>query len=265
MTSKTPQPSYFIPHGGGPCFFMEDPNNTWAGMEQFLRDLPSRLPQAPDAILVVSAHWETAGFRVTAAEKPPLIFDYYNFPPHTYELTFDAPGAPDIASRTVDLLLGAGFEAELDHERGWDHGVFIPLLVSWPDADVPVIEMSIDKNLDPELHVAAGEAIAPLRDQNVLIVGSGMSFHNLREFFSPGETPPSDGFDRWLTEAVSKAPAERAQDLSRWLQAPEARRYHPREEHLIPLMVAAGAGSGPGKRVYSERVMGAPISGYRFD
>ena len=128
-------PSLYVPHGGGPCFFMDDPERHWFHMGQFLRELPASLPEVPRAILIVSGHWETRGFAVTAAERPTLIFDYYGFPPHTYQLRYDAPGYPVLAARVQQLLSAAGFEAGLDPARGLDHGVFIPLKVTYPEAD----------------------------------------------------------------------------------------------------------------------------------
>ena len=133
MTAR--QPALFIPHGGGPCFFMPDPLGHWVGMEAFLRSLPGRLPEPPAAIVVVSAHWETSGFRITGGSGPPLIYDYYGFPPETYTISYDAPGAPALAARAAALLLGEGLPVEIDFERGFDHGVFVPLKVAFPEAD----------------------------------------------------------------------------------------------------------------------------------
>ncbi|SDC34498.1 Aromatic ring-opening dioxygenase, catalytic subunit, LigB family [Sphingomonas sp. YR710] len=259
------QPTLFIPHGGGPCFFMDDPAGRWTGMAAFLRSLPDRLPARPDAILLVSGHWETEGFAFTASPQPPLIYDYYGFPPHTYDLRYDAPGDPGLAGRASALLTGAGMAAAIDPTRGLDHGVFVPLKVAWPDADVPVVEMSVDRGLDPRLHLEAGRALAPLRDQNVLIVGSGMSYHNMRGYGDPRSTPPSQAFDRWLVAAVEADAGARADLLTHWAEAPGGRSSHPREEHLIPLMVAAGAGDGTGKQIYGEKVLETAISGFRFD
>ena len=142
------QPVFYIPHGGGPCFFMDDPAGTWTGMEAFLRTLPSRLPERPRAILMISGHWESEGrFLFTGSAKPDLLFDYYGFPQHTYELRYDAPGELDIAARAVALMETAGLPAGIDPERGLDHGVFVPLKVAFPDADIPVIEMSLESVL----------------------------------------------------------------------------------------------------------------------
>ncbi len=264
MTTTLRQPSLFIPHGGGPCFFMEDPAGTWTGMAAFLRTLADRLPERPRAVLVVSGHWETRGFAFTGAARPPLIYDYGGFPPHTYELRYDVPGDPALAARGAALLEAAGIAAQVDTARGLDHGVFVPMKVAFPEADIPVVEMSVDKDLDPALHRAAGRALAPLRDEGVLIVASGMSFHNMRGYGDPRFTAPSEAFDAWLTDAVAAAPDARGAALDRWADAPAGRLSHPREEHLLPLMVAAGASEARGTRIYAEYVLETAISGFSF-
>jgi aromatic ring-opening dioxygenase catalytic subunit (LigB family) len=258
------QPSLYIPHGGGPCFFMDDPRGMWTGMAAFLRDLPALLPERPKAILICSGHWETEGFAFTGAAQPELIFDYYGFPPHTYALTYPAPGDPVLAAKAAGLLASAGLPASVDATRGIDHGVFVPLKVAFPDADVPVVEMSTDLKLDPAEHLAAGRALAPLRDDGVLILGAGMSFHNMRGYGRASSTEPSRQFDAWLAEAATADADARAQALMRWADAPAGRFAHPREEHLLPLMVAAGASDAMGERVYNELVLETAISGFRF-
>lgn len=258
-------PSLYFPHGGGPCFFMDDPERHWFHMGRFLRELPVSLPERPRAILIVSGHWETRGFAVTASERPPLIYDYYGFPPHTYQLRYDAPGDPALAARVQQLLSAAGFEAGLDPARGLDHGVFIPLKVAFPEADIPVVELSLDAGLDPALHLAMGRALAPLRAEGVLVMGAGMSFHNLRALGDPRLAAPSAQFDAWLTAAAEADAPERTARLARWHEAPHARLAHPRHEHLLPMMVAAGASDRPGRRIYNELVLGTWISGFAFD
>ena len=258
------QPSLFIPHGGGPCFFMPDPRGTWTRMGDYLRALPSTLPEPPKAILVISGHWEAPAFTFSGAERPGLIYDYYGFPPETYQIAWPAPGAPWLAERAAALVAEAGLPSAIDAERGFDHGVFVPLKVAFPSADVPVVQMSLHASLDPALHVAAGRALAPLREEGILVLGSGMSFHNLRALGDPRAAPPSTEFDRWLTAAAGAAPEERAAALSRWESAPYARLCHPREEHLLPLMVAAGASDQPGTHDYGELVMGGATSAFRF-
>lgn len=264
----TRQPVLYIPHGGGPCFFMDwKPADTWAGMAKFLKNVACNLPQRPAAIVMVSAHWLAPKFCVTGHARPELIYDYYGFPAHTYELTYPAPGQPQLAQRLVDMINAQGLEAELDADRGFDHGMFIPLKLMFPAADIPVIQLSLRADLDPEAHLQLGRALAGLRDENVLIVGSGMSFHNMRAYGDSRFSAISDGFDEWLTQAVEIQSAERADLLQAWTKAPNAYLCHPQghEEHLIPLLVAAGAaGESPGQKTYSERVMQTAISAFQF-
>lgn len=265
-TIRTParQPALYLPHGGGPCFFMPDPNGTWAGMEHFLRGIADSLPQRPSAILIASGHWETESFALTGHPAPELLFDYYGFPADTYALTYPAPGDPALAARARDLLLAAGLTARIDDARGLDHGVFVPMKVAFPDADIPVVEMSLDSRLDPAMHLAAGRALAPLRDENVLLLMTGMSFHNMRGYGDPRATDPSQAFDAWLSDAAGRDAAERAALLGDWAQAPAGRYSHPREEHLLPLMIAAGASDATGERIYAEIVMKTALSAFRF-
>jgi len=262
-------PTLYIPHGGGPCFFMDwDPPDTWTRMRGFLEGVAATLPQRPRAIVLVSAHWLEPAFTLTSAPQPALIYDYYGFPPHTYQLRYDARGDPRLAARLAEMLGQAGLPARQDASRGFDHGMFIPLKLVFPRADVPVVQLSLRSDLDPLAHLAAGRALAPLRDEGVLLIGSGMSFHNMRGYGDARFGPVSEAFDGWLTATVESAPAQRHVALLHWAEAPSARQSHPphAEEHLIPLMVAAGAaGDGAGQRIFSDRVMETVISAYRFD
>lgn len=261
-------PTWFIPHGGGPCFFMDwNPPDAWKQMEQYLRTAASSLPQRPKAIVMVSAHWLEPVLRVTSGLQPTLIYDYYGFPAHTYQLQYPAPGEPALAAQIVDLLGKAQLPAQTDAQRGFDHGMFIPLMLLFPEADIPVVQLSLDQRLAPELHLQVGAALAPLRDEGVLIIGSGMSFHNLRTRGDTEVSVMSERFDDWLTTALEADPATRRQALLDWEQAPFAHLCHPPqgEEHLLPLMVAVGAaGQDPGRRVYADQVMGRAQSGFSF-
>lgn len=260
----TKLPTFFLPHGGGPCFFMKwDPPDTWKKMAEFLSSVSKRVTPAPKAVLVISGHWEEPEFTVGSNPRPSLIYDYSGFPPETYRLKYDAPGSPELAQRVVGLLSDAGIPVRSDPQRGFDHGVFIPFKLVYPDANIPMVQLSLKAGLDPAAHIAAGQALAPLRSEGILIVGSGMSYHNLRSFFAGGANPPSDRFDAWLTSAVTGHGA--AQKLLEWRNAPSARDAHPREEHLIPLMVAVGAAEQDrGMRIYEDHVMGSAISAYQF-
>jgi 4,5-DOPA dioxygenase extradiol len=262
------QPSLFIPHGGGPCFFLEPDGGcppVWARMRDYLASILPSLPEKPRAILIVSGHWEESHFTVHAGERPELLFDYHGFPKHTYHLRWDAPGAPMLAERAADLLAHAGFVVGANRTRGWDHGVFIPLKVAVPDADIPTMQLSLRADLDPAAHIRAGEALAPLRDEGVLIVGSGMSFHNMRPLGSDAQAE-ADIFDDALSAAViDDDPARRRARIAEWAMLPQARFAHPREEHLLPLMVALGAGGeDPARHDLRDPVLGWTVSAFRF-
>ena len=260
-------PALYIPHGGGPCFFMEwtmGPPDTWDAMKAWLGELGRRYPR-PQALLVVSAHWEEEVVTVQSGASPPLLFDYSGFPPETYQLTWPAPGAPGVAARVRALLGAAGIASREDAARGFDHGVFVPLKVSYPEAHIPTAQLSLRAGLDPSHHLAIGRALAPLRDEGVLIVGSGMSFHNMRAFNRPVALDGSRQFDTWLGDVCEGDPAARNQALARWSDGPAARFAHPREEHLLPLMVAAGAADGErGRRLFQDEVMSARVSAFEL-
>jgi aromatic ring-opening dioxygenase catalytic subunit (LigB family) len=215
-------------------------------------------------VLVISGHWENSLPTLNVAGKPGLLFDYYGFPEHTYRLKYPAAGAPDLAERVRKLLADAGFQTDVESKRGLDHGVFVPFMLIYPNADVPILQLSLQSSLDPTLHLALGQALATLRDQGVLIVGSGMSYHNLADMFSGRGAVAATAFDAWLEDAV-RDPVNRNQLLAKWREAPGGAASHPREEHLIPLMVAAGAAPGErGIRTFGESIGGKQISGFQF-
>lgn len=264
MTTRLP--TYFISHGGGPWPYMDDMREAMRELAASLADMPRQYPE-PKAILMISAHWEESAFTVMSSPQPGMLYDYGGFPPHTYKVVYPAPGAPDLAVRIYGLLQSAGLPVRLDAERGFDHGSFSPLAVMYPEGNIPVLQLSLKTGLDPAVHIALGRALAPLRDEGVLIVGSGLSYHNLR-MFGPAARAPSKAFDDWLQATVAAPPAEREARLLAWASAPSARLAHPREEHLIPLMVAVGAASGdPATCVYHEEAMygGVTASSFRFD
>jgi aromatic ring-opening dioxygenase catalytic subunit (LigB family) len=267
-TPTTPRlPTYFISHGGGPWPWMKaEMGNTYAKLEAALADMPRQIGRKPAAVLMLSAHWEAPAFTVQATAQPGMVYDYGGFPPHTYQVHYRSPGAPAVAQRVQALLQAAGLPVAVDAERGYDHGMFSPMQAIYPQADVPVLQLSLKRGLDPAEHLALGRALAPLRDEDVLIVGSGLSYHNLRAF-GPQAAAPSKAFDDWLWQTLGRASAQRSQALVDWEQAPAARIAHPREEHLIPLMVAVGAAEGEqAARVYHESdfVGGLSVSSYRF-
>ena len=261
-------PTYYISHGGGPWPWIKDQMpGVYDRLEASLKEMPRELASAPKAILAISGHWEEREFTVMSAARPPMIYDYSGFPEFTFHIQYPAPGAPAVASRAQELLRNAGFEAASDPHRGFDHGVFAPFFVAWPAAEVPIAQLSIRADYDPKAHLAAGRALAPLRQEGILIVGSGLSYHNLREF-GPRGADASRRFDAWLTDTIcGSAPERRTQKLIDWAQAPAARLSHPREDHLIPLMVAVGAAEqeSAGYAYHEEAFAGGlTVSSFRF-
>ncbi len=261
-------PVVYVPHGGGPWPFVDvgfGDKSELDALAAYLKAVRSAPAKTPTALLVVSAHWEEPVPTVMTSARPPMLYDYYGVPPESYRITWPAPGHPQLAARVRELLGSAGIDTHADAERGFDHGAFVPLKLAYPEADVPAVQLSLKQGLDPAEHLAIGRALAPLRDEGVFIVGSGMSFHNLRAFRSPDARPVAEAFDGWLRETVPLAAAERDARLVAWASAPSARQAHPREEHLLPLMVVAGAaGEERGAVTYEGTLAGVRISGCRF-
>jgi aromatic ring-opening dioxygenase catalytic subunit (LigB family) len=264
---STRMPVAFLPHGGGPWPFVE------MGMDKrevtelagYLKSVHALPKVTPKALLVVSAHWEEAVPTVMTSSQPPMLFDYYGFPPESYKLTWPAPGEPKLAARVQALLQHAGFASATDAKRGFDHGTFVPLKLTYPNAEIPTVQLSLKRGLDPAEHLAIGRALAPLRDEGVFIVGSGMTYHNMRGFGNPSARPSSEAFDQWLQATGTAQAAERDARLKDWTQAPSARLVHPREEHLLPMMVVAGAaGADRGRVAWTGTMMGVRLSAYHF-
>jgi aromatic ring-opening dioxygenase catalytic subunit (LigB family) len=267
MSSSTRMPVAYFPHGGGPWPFVDlgfDKAEV-KNLADYLTSLRAISKTPPKAVLVVSAHWEERVPTVMTSARPPILYDYYGFPEAAYEITWPAPGDRALAARVSELLRAAGYTPGEDPKRGYDHGTFIPLKLTYPDADVPTIQLSMLSSLDAAEHLRLGRALAPLRDEGILIFGSGMSYHNMRGFRDPSGRPISETFDAWLREAVTAEPPERDRRLSTWADAPAARGAHPREEHLLPLMVIAGAaGTDRGHVAWNGSFMGTRISGVHF-
>jgi len=248
----------YFSHGGGPLPILGDPSHK--AMVDFMLQLPSQL-RKPDAILVISAHWEESAATLLGAPTPPMFYDYYGFPDKAYEITYPAPGSPALANRVAELLHEGNMPARIDPKRGFDHGLFIPLKLMYPEADIPSLQLSLVRGLDPAVHLALGKALQPLLQENILVVGSGFSFHNMRAFSWQGMNAPdpaNDAFQDWLIE-VCAGPipqSEREQRLIGWEKAPAARYCHPREEHLLPLHVCCGLAGRPAKVVFDDHILG---------
>lgn len=265
--STTRMPVAFIPHGGGPWPFVDlgfTNQQEFDGLVAYLQSVRALPKEPPKALLVVSAHWEEAVPTVQTSERPPMLYDYYGFPPESYTIQWNAPGDPALAERVRSLLDAAGFTTATDPKRGYDHGTFVPLKLTYPNADVPAVQLSLQRDLDPATHLAMGRALAPLRDEGIFIIGSGMTYHNLRAF-NRNSAAAAEAFDAWLRDAATAAPDERARLLTEWTSAPMARAVHPREEHLIPLMVVAGAaGDDKGVVAYNGTFAGLRLSAYHY-
>jgi 4,5-DOPA dioxygenase extradiol len=248
----------YFSHGGGPLPILGDASHK--AMVDFMLHLPSRL-RKPASILVISAHWEESRVTLLGAPAPPMFYDYYGFPEEAYEIRYPAPGSPDLAKRIAGLLGKNNISAHINPQRGFDHGLFIPLKMMYPQADIPSLQLSLLRGLNPAAHIALGKALRELMHENILVIGSGFSFHNMREFFGQGSNSPdpaNDEFQNWLTETVTGPipQAGREQLLIEWQKAPSARYCHPREEHLLPLHVCVGMAKKPAAKIFDDYIFG---------
>jgi 4,5-DOPA dioxygenase extradiol len=248
----------YFSHGGGPLPILGDPGHR--SMVRFMEALPAKL-RKPDAILVISAHWEAHEVTLTGGESPPLIYDYYGFPEEAYDITYPAPGQPGLVELIAGLLQKSGIPSRVDKNRGFDHGMFIPLKLMYPDALIPTVQMSLLHSLDPSSHLKLGRALRPLLEKNILVIGSGFSFHNLGAFSWRGEAATdtkNDAFQNWLIDLCTGnlSESDREHSLEYWEEAPSARYCHPREEHLLPLHVCAGMANRPARVIFDDFILG---------
>ncbi len=241
------------------------PPDDYAKLREWLEGIPARLPSKPKAILMVSAHWEEPEFTLLETPEPKLRYDYFGFPKATYELNYPAPLSSHLNSRIKQCFAEAQQKLAGEFSRDYDHGVFVPLMVMFPEADIPIAQLSLKSGLDPTEHIRIGKLLAQLRREEVLIIGSGLSYHNLR-LFGPQARRPSAEFDEWLTNTLCNQTDEpRNQALTNWKSAPSATICHPREEHLTPLNVIVGsANEAKGIKTYSGKLYEATISGFEF-
>jgi 4,5-DOPA dioxygenase extradiol len=263
--SNNPGSMIYLPHGGGPWPLLGDHRHL--DLIDFLKDITSTLIQ-PSAILMISAHWETDIPTVTSGESPGLIYDYRGFPEQTYSIKYPAPGYPLLAEKIVQLLEKHSIPATTNDSRGFDHGFFVPLKLMYPEAVIPCVQLSLLDSLDPVEHIRLGKALADLQEDNLLIIGSGASFHNLRAFHeipTMAAQSKNEAFEQWLIETLVSGrltESERMQRLENWELAPAARYCHPREEHLLPLHVCCGIASAPAERVIEVEFLGKKASAY---
>ena len=255
----------FLSHGGGPMPLLGDSGHK--EMVDSLKDIATKIKK-PSAIIVISAHWESSTPTITYAKNPELIYDYYGFPAEAYDIKYPCPGEPLLAEQIQSVLKDSGQSSQLDQQRGFDHGLFIPLKIMFPEADIPCVQLSLVNTLDPAQHITIGQALQNVDYDNLLIIGSGFSFHNMRAFFSPNTKESqtlNESFESWLVDTLSN-PAineqERQQQLIEWNQAPSARHCHPREEHLLPLHVCYGAAEKPCSEAFEIQILNKKSSMY---
>ncbi len=254
---KKAQIVYFS-HGGGPLPILGDPGHQ--AMVDFMTQLPSRLKK-PDVILVISAHWEESAATLLGAQNPAMFYDYYGFPDEAYKIKYPATGCPELADKISGCLKENNIPTRIDPQRGFDHGLFIPLKLMYPQADIPSLQLSLLRGLNPGAHIALGKALHGLLNENILVIGSGFSFHNMGAFSWEGSgrpDPANDAFQDWLIESCTGplTQPEREKRLIAWEQAPSARYCHPREEHLLPLHVCLGMANKPAKLIFDDQILG---------
>lgn len=263
QTESKAQIVYFS-HGGGPLPILGDAGHQ--AMIHFMQELPKQLHR-PELILVVSAHWEEKEATLLGASHPSMFYDYYGFPEEAYQIQYPAPGSPQMASRVAELLTKQGIPARIDPQRGYDHGLFIPLKMMYPNADIPCLQLSLLRGLDAAAHLQLGNALSNLLTENILVVGSGFSFHNMQAFMwgnTKTDDPANEAFQDWLLEVCTGAYSqqERETKLREWTKAPAARYCHPREEHLLPLHVCQGMAGKPARVVFNDQILGKRSLGF---
>ena len=248
----------YFSHGGGPLPVLGDRGHD--KMVKFMEKLPD-LIEKPEAIVVFSAHWEESVPTIIGSPSPDLLYDYYGFPDEAYSLEYEPPGNPGLAEKVKSLFSQAGIKSEITSDRGIDHGVFIPLKMMYPQADIPVLQISLVKGLDPDEHISLGRALRDLAGENILFIGSGFSFHNMGAFLWDGSSPedPKNGAfqDSLIRICSGDIPyEEKTELLSEWEKLPHARYCHPREEHLLPLQVCFGISEEPARVIFDDYIMG---------
>lgn len=265
MTTTHTRTVLYLSHGGGPLPLLGDERH--AEMVDVLKHIASRL-EVPSAIIVISAHWEEPAPAITSGENPSLIYDYHGFPEESYTYTYPAPGHPDLARQMEEVLNAQNIAPVLSPDRGFDHGLFVPLKIMYPQASIPCVQLSLVRGLDPAAHIRLGKALSGLKHNRLLIIGSGFSFHNMRAFFTPPTQESqalNEAFENWLMETCANPDmdeAERELNLVKWEQAPGARYCHPREEHLMPLHVCYGAAGSAACELFSFQIMDRRSSAY---
>lgn len=248
----------YMSHGGGPLPLLGDKSHSQ--MVLFMKRIAQTIKK-PEAIVVVSAHWEESVPTIIGSPEPPLLYDYYGFPEEAYSIHYDLPGNPNLAQQVQELLSDSRIDAKIELTRGFDHGVFIPLMLMYPEGSIPTIQISLIKGLNPQKHMEIGKALRKLRNENMLIVGSGFSFHNMNAFTWANDNvrdQKNDLFQDHLIKTCTNADSIEANlvSLIEWENYPNARYCHPREEHMLPLHVCMGVAESTGRIVFDDYILG---------
>lgn len=257
----------YFSHGGGPLPILGDPSHK--NMITFMENLPHKI-ERPDSIVVFSAHWEEEEVAIQSGSDPGMIYDYYGFPEAAYHIQYPCKGNRDLALKISELFRKNGIIHRLDDTRPYDHGSYIPLTMMYPNADIPVLQISLHHSLDPLTHLHIGKALRPLLEENVLIIGSGFSFHNMRAFDFDGaneEDIQNNKFQDRLIEICcnEKDEEKRMEHLVNWTRISGSRYCHPREEHLLPLMVCAGLAGDAGEKVFDDYILGKRAAAFLWE
>jgi aromatic ring-opening dioxygenase catalytic subunit (LigB family) len=260
-------PAIFLNHGGGPLPLLGDTNHN--ALVKYISKCASQFAK-PQGILIASAHWEESSVTFVGADNPGLLYDYFGFPPESYKIQYPAKNSQSLIAAARQLLNKAGIPSVVDKKRAYDHGVFVPLKLMFPEADVPVVQISLPSSRNPVFAYNMGKALRSLREQAILLIGSGLSFHNLGAFLDndPIKSTASTAFDKALQAIMTSSSAEdREKGLKYWESLPHARYCHPNEDHLIPLIFIAGAAMDTEvcRIPYEDVLMGAKISGFMFN
>ncbi len=256
----------YFSHGGGPLPVLGEPGHRT--MVKFLKNLRMTLKR-PESIIVFSAHWEEEVVTLQGAAKPQLYYDYSGFPEESYHLSYPSHGNPELVNKITEILKENEVHSRIDNKRGFDHGHFIPLMLMYPEADIPSFQISLIRSLDPEEHISLGMALSSLLEENILVIGSGFSFHNLSLFFTNNTHDrdlKNDAFQEWLVETCTSpiSAAERKNRLVHWESAPNARYCHPREEHLLPLHICAGLAGTAAEVIFDDYIAGVRSLAFRW-
>lgn len=257
----------YLSHGGGPMPILNDPGHRV--MIEFMKNLSSRINR-PKAIIVVSAHWEEDIPTITGGENPGLFYDYYGFPKESYEIKYPVIGEPNLAKKIKEKLEQKGIDSKIDSLRKFDHGLFIPLKLIYPKADIPSIQISLKSNLDQREHIEIGKAISELEFDDILIIGSGFSFHNMMEFKFDNQIKKdskNDSFQDWLIDVFTNkdyTQEKRESLMNNWEDAPNARYSHPREEHLLPLHVCLGIAGKRAEKIFDDYILGKRAVAFKW-